>query len=176
MKKLVETAGQCDDRYISKVEMARRLDVTSRTIESWMERKKVPYEKIGRTVRFHWGHVKEYLQRHSQVSTPSPVSLHPTSSTEKLRELAIVIRTRKRIGAGLADATLPTARAAGQLTRTQGLVAWGRSILLPFGWSLDEQKACRTRLQGPRNLRRSALAKLIGGTNAMRNRIVWAVG
>jgi excisionase family DNA binding protein len=46
--------SQEEDRYISTIELARRTDVNTRTIGSWMRKNKIPFEKIGRTVRFHW--------------------------------------------------------------------------------------------------------------------------
>lgn len=65
------------DEYISKTEMAKRMDVTTRTIETWMRERKAPYEKIGKTVRFHWGDVRQHLSRQSRVAANHEITCGP---------------------------------------------------------------------------------------------------
>ena len=48
---------------INKNQLAKRVGVTSRTIESWMRLGYVPYIKIGRSVRFDEGDVLKSLKR-----------------------------------------------------------------------------------------------------------------
>jgi excisionase family DNA binding protein len=47
------------DEFITKAELAARMKVTTRTIDSWMAKGYVPFRKIGRTVRFSWSEVCE---------------------------------------------------------------------------------------------------------------------
>ena len=48
---------------INKNQLAERVGVTSRTIESWMRLGHVPYIKIGRAVRFDQEDVMRALKR-----------------------------------------------------------------------------------------------------------------
>jgi excisionase family DNA binding protein len=97
MQESVENTNWPDDGYISKLEMARRLDVRIRTIEVWMRQKKVSYEKIGRTVRFNWGDVRTYLSRHNRIPAQPEEPLRLIEGTSsRLKELAAVIRKQHR--------------------------------------------------------------------------------
>ena len=49
---------------INKNQLAERVGVTPRTIESWMRLGHVPYIKIGRSVRFDEADVLKSLKRH----------------------------------------------------------------------------------------------------------------
>ena len=51
------------ERLLSKKELAPRLNVAVRTVDSWMQRGLLPYLKIGRSVRFRWSDVMEGLER-----------------------------------------------------------------------------------------------------------------
>lgn len=85
-----------DDWYISKSELARRMDVSTRTIEMWMQKRKVPFEKIGKTVRFNWRDVRNYLARHNQGFRQVGNHLSPPEGTAaRLRELAASIRQKQ---------------------------------------------------------------------------------
>jgi excisionase family DNA binding protein len=98
------------DEYISKTEMAKRMDVSTRTIETWMRERKVPFEKIGRTVRFHWGDVRNYLSRQSRVAAQPRDHLRPTEGTStRLQELAASIRQRQRLNEHMATTNLGNA-------------------------------------------------------------------
>lgn len=88
---------EVSDVYISKSELARRMGVTTRTIETWMRQSKIPFAKIGRTVRFHWGDVQHRLASRQQAVVDQPLcALKPDSATPRLKELASVIRARRR--------------------------------------------------------------------------------
>jgi len=53
--------------FISKKEVARRLDKTVRTVENWMERGILPYYKLGRTVSFRWSEIEAHLMAKYRV-------------------------------------------------------------------------------------------------------------
>jgi hypothetical protein len=53
------------DEFITKAQLAARMKVTTRTIDSWMVKGYVPSRKIGRTVRFSWTEVCERLTAHN---------------------------------------------------------------------------------------------------------------
>lgn len=99
MNEAVKAFDASDEGYISKVEMARRMDVSTRTIEVWMREKKVPFEKIGRTVRFYWGDVRSYLSRRNAIVAQPGTQLRPTEGThDRMRQLAAAIRRQQRHG------------------------------------------------------------------------------
>ncbi len=64
------------DGYITKAEMARRLNRTGRTVEKWMRAGRLPYLKIGRSILFHWPTVENYLKERYQV-LPAVTRLKP---------------------------------------------------------------------------------------------------
>jgi excisionase family DNA binding protein len=49
------------DRLLTKVEIAKFLGVTTRSVDSWMSNGILPYQKLGRTVRFDLAKVRAYL-------------------------------------------------------------------------------------------------------------------
>ena len=100
VNELTDRPNEAADGYISKKKMARRMAVSTRTIEVWMREKKVPFEKIGRTVRFHWGDVRAYLARRNRIAAPPEDQLRPAEGTRaRLQELAAAIRRRHRLNA-----------------------------------------------------------------------------
>ena len=50
-----------DDEILDKHETARRLKISTRTLDAWMRARRVPFLKIGKTVRFRWSDVLEKL-------------------------------------------------------------------------------------------------------------------
>jgi excisionase family DNA binding protein len=52
------------DGLLDKWALARKLDVSKRTIDGWMATKRLPFIKISRTVRFVWSDVLAALKRH----------------------------------------------------------------------------------------------------------------
>ena len=108
MNESTARSNLADDIYISKLEMARRMDVSTRTIEIWMRQNKVPFEKIGRTVRFHWGDVRTYLSRRNHVAAQPQDQLRPSEGiSARLQELARSIRQpyQRRVGVKVRSAT-----------------------------------------------------------------------
>jgi len=51
------------DEILDKPETAERLKISTRTLDIWMHTGRVPFLKIGKTVRFRWSHVLEHLQQ-----------------------------------------------------------------------------------------------------------------
>jgi excisionase family DNA binding protein len=42
-------------------DLSRRMQCTPRTIQNWMKERRIPYVKIGRSVRFDWELVRKHL-------------------------------------------------------------------------------------------------------------------
>lgn len=51
------------DALLRKREIARRLNVSVRTIENWVSAGRIPCLKIGRVTRFDWVAVRKALER-----------------------------------------------------------------------------------------------------------------
>src|SRR5207247_4395078 len=65
-KQFDETA-RVDDSYVTKLEIARRLHRSCRTVEKWMRGGRLPFLKIGRSVLFHWPTVERHLNETYQI-------------------------------------------------------------------------------------------------------------
>ena len=59
--KVLPTAAVAD--VINKKQLAQRLGIGLRTVDTWMKKRYVPYLKYGKVVRFRWGEVERYLER-----------------------------------------------------------------------------------------------------------------
>jgi excisionase family DNA binding protein len=55
------------DEILDKRETAQRLKISTRTLDQWMREGKVPFLKIGKTVRFRWPDVLAHLQHTCRV-------------------------------------------------------------------------------------------------------------
>ena len=55
------------DELLEKSQVAARLRVSRRTIDTWMQQRRIPYFKIGKTVRFRWGDILRHLDAHAGV-------------------------------------------------------------------------------------------------------------
>src|SRR5262249_19729908 len=51
------------DPLLNKRELAQRLGVGLRTVETWMKKRYLPYVKYGKLVRFRWSEVEHYIER-----------------------------------------------------------------------------------------------------------------
>jgi excisionase family DNA binding protein len=53
----------CEDSesLLTKRELAPRLRIAVRTLDDWMGKNRVPYIKVGKTVRFRWSDVVQKL-------------------------------------------------------------------------------------------------------------------
>ncbi|MDA7633550.1 DNA-binding protein [bacterium] len=52
------------DELLTKKQLAHRLQVTTRSIDQYMAFRGLPYFKVGRTVRFDWTVVAQWLCSH----------------------------------------------------------------------------------------------------------------
>ncbi len=52
---------------IDKTEVARRANITTRTVDSWMQKGILPYYKLNRRVRFNWLEVEAHIARNYRV-------------------------------------------------------------------------------------------------------------
>ena len=59
----VPLEAESADGLLTKNQVALRVGVSIRTIESWMAKKLIPYIKIRKTVRFNWPDVERALKR-----------------------------------------------------------------------------------------------------------------
>ena len=50
-----------NDGLLDKRGLAVRLDISKRTVDTWMRQKRLPFIKIGKMVRFRWPDVLEKL-------------------------------------------------------------------------------------------------------------------
>ena len=81
-----------DSVYITKVQLAKQLAVTPRTVENWMAAGEIPFIKIGHTVRFDWGAVRRRLNGEASSGQAEPRPTTAGTSREKLKSLAKQIR------------------------------------------------------------------------------------
>jgi excisionase family DNA binding protein len=78
---------QIENDYITKSQVAERFQVTPRTIEAWMAKRLIPFQKIGRTLRFHWPTVVAFVNEQAAKRHAPDVS-KIAESKELLRRLA----------------------------------------------------------------------------------------
>ena len=56
------------DEILEKPETANRLKISTRTLDQWMRAGRVPFLKIGKTVRFRWPDVLAHLTQNCRVN------------------------------------------------------------------------------------------------------------
>jgi len=56
------------DELLEKPQTAERLKISTRTLDEWMRTGRVPFLKIGKTVRFRWNDVLAHLQSTCRVN------------------------------------------------------------------------------------------------------------
>ncbi len=56
-----------ESEYLTKIEVAQLFKLSTRTIDSWIAQGRLPYYRIGRTIRFRRSDIREYLDRHYRV-------------------------------------------------------------------------------------------------------------
>jgi excisionase family DNA binding protein len=56
------------DEILDKPSTAERLKISTRTLDQWMRAGRVPFLKIGKTVRFRWADVLAHLQDKCRVN------------------------------------------------------------------------------------------------------------
>jgi excisionase family DNA binding protein len=55
------TVDGASDGLLNKRELAIQLGISKRTVDAWMRQKRLPFLKVGKTVRFRWPDVLEKL-------------------------------------------------------------------------------------------------------------------
>ena len=55
------TVDDATDGLLNKRSLAVKLGISKRTVDSWMKNRRLPFIKIGKTVRFRWSDVLEKL-------------------------------------------------------------------------------------------------------------------
>jgi excisionase family DNA binding protein len=55
------TFDGASDVLLDKPELAVRLRISKRTVDAWMKKRRLPFIKVGKTVRFRWPDVLEKL-------------------------------------------------------------------------------------------------------------------
>ena len=55
------TVDDATDGLLNKRSLAVKLGISKRTVDSWMKNRRLPFIKIGKTVRFRWPDVLEKL-------------------------------------------------------------------------------------------------------------------
>ena len=60
-------ASGLPDEFLTKEELASRLKVGLRTVESWQQNALLPFLKIDHVVRFYWPEVVVHLREHFTV-------------------------------------------------------------------------------------------------------------
>jgi excisionase family DNA binding protein len=58
------TVDGASDGLLNKRSLAVKLGVSKRTVDVWMKKKRLPFIKLGKTVRFRWPDVLEKLNAH----------------------------------------------------------------------------------------------------------------
>ena len=56
-------AERGEDYLLTKIDLVERLRVKPRTVDNWMAEGRLPFLKVGKTVRFSWPAVKKSLLR-----------------------------------------------------------------------------------------------------------------
>jgi predicted site-specific integrase-resolvase len=56
-----QTIDRASDDLLDKIELAKRLRISPRTLNIWMRAGRVPFLKISKTVRFRWDDVLQKL-------------------------------------------------------------------------------------------------------------------
>jgi hypothetical protein len=78
------SAYSADEGFISKRELARRLNKSLRTIDYWRRRGIIPYIKCGHSALFKWTDIDAHLQKHFRVCRQqAPTQPSPKQPTER---------------------------------------------------------------------------------------------
>jgi excisionase family DNA binding protein len=55
------TVEGASDGLLNKRSLAVKLNISKRTVDAWMKKRRLPFIKVGKTVRFWWPDVLEKL-------------------------------------------------------------------------------------------------------------------
>ena len=64
--------GGPPEPFIDKAEAAQRLGIQQRTLDEWLHDGRVPFYRIGRSVRMRWSEVQAFLADTCRVNRRSP--------------------------------------------------------------------------------------------------------
>lgn len=59
-----QDVDRASDNLLNKWELAAKLKVGKRTVDAWMKKRRLPFIKLGKTVRFHWPDVLAKLSEY----------------------------------------------------------------------------------------------------------------
>ncbi len=60
---LIENFITNDNRLLSYAEVAQRMGVSIHTVRGWVHQRRIPFLKAGKSVRFMWADVLQWLQK-----------------------------------------------------------------------------------------------------------------
>jgi len=58
-----KTLNAAESRYLTADEVSRILQISKVTLRTWTSQKKIPYCKVGRSVRFNFVRLQEWLNQ-----------------------------------------------------------------------------------------------------------------
>jgi excisionase family DNA binding protein len=62
-RQIMELPAKVVDPLLNKKQLAARLGIGLRTVDTWIKKGYLPYIKYGKLVRFRWSEVEHYLER-----------------------------------------------------------------------------------------------------------------
>ena len=62
------TVDVASDRLLNKRQLAAKLGISKRTCDAWMKHKRLPFLKIGKSVRFRWPDVLQQLNQRYRIN------------------------------------------------------------------------------------------------------------
>jgi excisionase family DNA binding protein len=65
---LVETEVSLE--LLTKKQLADKLEISSRTLDTWVSSRKIPFIKVGGIIRFNWPRVREALDAFEVKEAP----------------------------------------------------------------------------------------------------------
>jgi excisionase family DNA binding protein len=63
------------EAFLTKIDVAKLLRITTRSVDEWMRKRRLPFYKIGRTVRFKLADVEQHLRNTCLVAGRAGSSL-----------------------------------------------------------------------------------------------------
>lgn len=67
-RSLIDSLDQPADTFLHKKDLARRLNVSMRTLDRWLQCGYIPSYKVGNLVRFDWTDVCGHLRSHFRLT------------------------------------------------------------------------------------------------------------
>jgi excisionase family DNA binding protein len=59
-----QAINSASDGLLNKRGLAAKLNISKRTVDAWMKKRRLPFIKVGKTVRFRWDDVLEKLSEY----------------------------------------------------------------------------------------------------------------